>query len=55
VNNHSGAIFERKLRQEVATDRWADSTEIREADRSHASGPPVPCEGRSPNSMADGE
>src|ERR1700674_581005 len=30
----------RKLRQDVATDRRAASTEIREADRSHASGPP---------------
>ena len=33
------AAFDRKLRQDVATDRWAASTEIREADRSHASGP----------------
>jgi hypothetical protein len=31
---------ERKLRQDVAMDRWASSTEIRKADRSHVSGPP---------------
>ena len=43
------------MRQDVATDRWAASTEIREADRSHASGPPVPGEGRSPNGPADEE
>ena len=30
----------RNCRTEAATDRWASSTEIREADRSHASGPP---------------
>jgi hypothetical protein len=29
---------------EVATDRWAIATEIRKADRSRASGPPVPGE-----------
>ena len=29
---------------DVATDRWASVTEIREADRSRASGPPMPGE-----------
>ena len=29
---------------EVATERWASATEIRKADRSRASGPPVPGE-----------
>jgi hypothetical protein len=33
---HSSAICYR----EVAMDRWSSSTEVREADRSHASGPP---------------
>jgi hypothetical protein len=38
--------------RDVATDRRASATEIRKADRSRASGPPVPGEGRSPNSPA---
>ena len=33
----------------------AFSTEIRKADRSHASGPPMPGEGRSPTGPADEE
>jgi hypothetical protein len=36
------------LLQDVATDRRACATEIRKADRSHVSGPPVPGEGRKP-------
>jgi hypothetical protein len=32
--------------REVATDRWASTTESREADRSRASGPPLSSEGR---------
>jgi hypothetical protein len=39
------AAIERQLRQNVATDRSASSREIREADRSRASGPPLPGEG----------
>jgi hypothetical protein len=35
-----------RLRQDVATDRWAASPEIREADRSRASGPPSSSEHR---------
>ena len=34
------AAFERELLQEVAKDQWSASTEVREADRSHVSGPP---------------
>jgi hypothetical protein len=52
----------RELRQDVATDRWAPWTEIREADQSHASGPPLSSEGRGPerldqtkNTRPDGE
>jgi hypothetical protein len=49
------ALFECNLRQDVATDRWAASTEIREASRARAPDSPARCEGRSPNSMADEE
>jgi hypothetical protein len=44
-----------KLRQEVATDRWGASTEIRKASRARA--PDSPCQARagSPNGLADGE
>jgi hypothetical protein len=43
--------LKRKLRQDVATDRRAASTEIREADRSHASGLPSSSEGRRPEQL----
>ena len=39
---------EHELRQDVATDRKAISPEIREADRSRASGPPSSSEGMEP-------
>jgi len=41
------------LPQEVATDTNAPRRSVRKASWSHASNSPVPCEGRSPNSMAD--
>jgi hypothetical protein len=41
--------------RDVATDRRASSTEIWKTDRSRASGPPMPGEGRSPNGPADRE
>jgi hypothetical protein len=49
------AAFERQLRQDVATDRWASSTEIRKASWARAPDSPMPGEGRSPNRPADEE
>jgi hypothetical protein len=48
-------VIRAQLPQDVATDRSASSHEIRKASQSHAFDWPVPGEGRSPNSPADGE
>jgi hypothetical protein len=50
-----GAVFEHSLRQDVATDRRAASTEIRKASWSHASNSPSSSEGSSPNGSTDEE
>ena len=44
-----------RLRQDVVTDSSARSRTIREADRSHASGPPSSSEGRMPELLDQAE